>query len=114
MKTVHGKLVFCDVDDTLVEWSPTREAERDRGLPVKGGGRVVPIVENIAHLKRHALRGHVIILWSKGGAEWAEAVAKALDIDWMVAYAMDKPSWVVDDLPTSAWMPFPILPSGAK
>ena len=113
MKTVHGKLVFCDLDNTLVKWSPTPQEEKTQGVPVKGG-RVVPIVENIAHLKRHALRGHTIILWSKGGADWAEAVAKALDIDWMIAYAMDKPSWVVDDLPCTEWMPPSFLPSGEK
>jgi predicted esterase YcpF (UPF0227 family) len=53
---------------------------------------------NIEELKRHGSRGIDVIVWSKGGAYWAEIVIKALGLERYVAAIMNKPFCYYDDL----------------
>jgi hypothetical protein len=53
---------------------------------------------NIEELKRHGSRGIDVIVWSKGGAYWAEIVVKALGLERYVAAIMNKPFCYYDDL----------------
>ena len=97
---------FMDVDDTLIKWSPTFEEECEFGVPFAfdyGDGKgiikgiVVPHRVHVQQLKKHALRGHTVFLWSAGGELWCSAVAKALGLEEYVSYCMAKPTWAYDD-----------------
>ena len=61
----------------------------------------VPHVETIKDFKA---RGHTVVVWSAGGAEWAEMVVKALDLTDVVDLVISKPDWFVDDKPSSMFM----------
>ena len=49
-------------------------------------------------------RGSYILVWSRGGYEWAEAVIKALDLYDIVDIIMDKPMAYFDDQDVSTWL----------
>jgi predicted phosphatase len=109
MKTIDNDVVWVvDIDDTLLLWDIqdvtvpyTRFTEPHLGNYI----RVHVNVNNIRLMKEKKKRGATIILWSQGGYEYAEVVAKALDITKYVDYVMTKPVGVIDDLEASAWMP---------
>ncbi len=108
MKTIKDdNLVFCDVDDTLIGWgNPPPDRNDHIDITIKGRKRRYWVLtENVEQLYHHASRGHTIIVWSQGGHAWTEAVAKALNIDHIVALGMCKPKFVIDDLDSSFWMP---------
>jgi hypothetical protein len=92
-------IVYVDVDDTLVSWKPVpfRLADRIESLQVN--------LEVLDHIRRHKLCGHTVIVWSAGGADWAEKVVKYLEIEDIVDAVMSKPNWYVDDKPASMFMP---------
>lgn len=104
-----GPIAFFDVDDTLVSWKYFNEFKEgmiefidpydDATLYLE------PIKETIEQLKTHKLRHHKVVVWSAGGAEWAEEVAIKLGIDCYVDLYLSKPSWFYDDLPASEFMP---------
>ena len=91
-------LVMFDVDDTLVTW------KLDSSLPtvtIKNNNintKFNLCYKNIDSLKKHAARGHTIIVWSAGGSDWAEDVVKALQLEEYVDIIIPKPSWFYDDL----------------
>jgi hydroxymethylpyrimidine pyrophosphatase-like HAD family hydrolase len=53
--------------------------------------------------EEHA-RGHTIVVWSRRGWKWAEAVVIALNIFHIVTLVMDKPTVYFDDKPVEDWM----------
>lgn len=55
-------------------------------------------------LKEEAMRGAYILVWSRGGHEWANAVLEALEIKKYVDLIMSKPMVYFDDKPVSEWM----------
>lgn len=94
MKVIKStRSVFFDVDDTLALWEGSSYSGHQRHI------------EMMAKFKE---RGHTVVVWSAGGAEWAVSVCEELGIEDLVDYVMDKPSWYVDDLPSSVWMKNPI------
>lgn len=60
-------------------------------------GVIVPHETHISQLRKHAMRGHTIFVWSAGGELWAEAIVKALGLESYVSYCMAKPIWAYDD-----------------
>lgn len=78
-----------DVDETLVKWH---------------GTSYIPMKKNIESLIRHANRGHMVIVWSKGGWEWAARVVRELGLESYVTMVMDKPWFYLDDKPADTWM----------
>jgi hypothetical protein len=119
MLVVEGLATFFDVDDTLVMWghgdhpeARTIHCPKSKTL-IDGELRespawselVVPNKANISQLVKHKQRGHRIIVWSAGGADWAEAVVRALDLTAHVDMVVSKPSWFYDDLTASEFMP---------
>jgi hypothetical protein len=119
MIKIHGDvLVYCDVDDTLVMWNASNEELNERGVvitcpeslicvdPDTGENiyspawseRVLPHRKHIEQLKKHKLRGHTIVVWSAGGADWAYAAAEALGLKDIVFLAIKKPDYYYDDL----------------
>lgn len=110
MKTLKTeKLIFIDVDDTLIMWTWPEEAN---GKTIKFKDpysnswlQVYPNRPNITLLKEKLYRGFTIIVWSAGGYAHAEAVVKALKLASYVDYVMTKPTAYVDDRDVSDWFP---------
>ena len=118
----EGNTVWFDVDDTLVKWSPTQEEMDKHGIEIDCPGsfvmiddelvrsanyvqKLVPHRAHIEQLKRHALRGHQIIVWSQGGALWCHVVCVALGLERYVTLCIGKPMWIYDDKDPSEFMP---------
>lgn len=100
-------IVFCDVDDTLVSWKCYPKISKNSIAFNDPSGTVYlnAINEHIEALKLHKLRGHTVIVWSAGGADWAEEVVKKLGLEPYVDAVMSKPDWFYDDLPAAEFMP---------
>lgn len=107
MKVIENeKVIFCDVDDTLVMWN---HPNSDNAIYVTDPNdgmecRVVPHKFHIDLLKKHAGRGYNIVVWSQGGYAWAAAVVKELGLDNYVDFVMTKPIKYIDDLACKEWM----------
>ena len=63
-----------------------------------------PIKTNIEELILQKLKGSHIVVWSKGGADWAESVVIGLGLEKYVDAIMTKPDVVYDDLPVEQWI----------
>ena len=90
VKVFDRPTVFFDVDDTLVMWD---EKHKGNTVCISCDGHLNHMVRNegnIEELKRHGSRGIDVIVWSKGGAYWAEIVIKALKLERYVAAIMNK------------------------
>lgn len=102
-------IVFYDVDDTLVSWDhygTFKEGMIEFTAPESGHPMwLEPIPEHIKAMKNHKLRGHTVVVWSAGGADWAEEVVKKLGLQPYVDVIMSKPNWFYDDIPASEFMP---------
>jgi len=115
--------IYFDIDDTLAIWEATPEQLEERGVTVTCPGSLVKIDEDgkehfspswsqlilphrihIEQLKKHKLRGHVIVAWSAGGASWAALAIKALGLEQYVDVAMSKPHFYYDDLTPEEFM----------
>lgn len=106
------RLVMFDVDDTLVIWDWQSIDPEGKGLvAIKNGNcveHVMPHLRHIELMRQFKARGHMVVVWSQGGHEWAAEVCKVLGIEELVDLVMDKPNWYVDDLHSTAWMKAPI------
>lgn len=109
-----SRIVMFDVDDTLVIWDWKSVNPDGNGLVYirNPDGNceelVMPHERHITLMRQFKARGHTVVVWSQGGHAWAESVCKVLGIESIVDIVMDKPSWYVDDLPSSAFMKSPI------
>lgn len=99
--------VFFDVDDTLVLWTVPagKEEEALRFQDATGIVLALPHKRHIEAIREHKARGHFVVVWSQGGADWAEEVVKVLQLTHLVDVVMCKPSWFYDDIPSSLFMP---------
>ena len=105
--------VYFDVDDTLVlwdknySWNSSGESEifiEDPYNPtVKLGLKIHH--KHVEDLKAHKDKGDIIVVWSQGGKEWADAVVEALGLRQYVDYTLTKPEIIYDDLPAKEWLP---------
>ncbi len=96
-----------DVDGTLIE--PYRGNGIDSiGVedPLQPGKYLlmVPNYNNIRLLKEEYHRGHEILVWSRGGSEWAVSVIKALGLEQYVSDVYTKPLVYFDDLDIKEWL----------
>jgi hydroxymethylpyrimidine pyrophosphatase-like HAD family hydrolase len=103
VKVPAGPTVMVDVDDTLLMWDlPEGVMLNDERLIDVGcrgyTERLMPNKHNIDLLKKLAARGHAIIVWSGGGADWAEAAVNALGLGKYVTVIMGKPTYYIDDI----------------
>lgn len=107
----NEKISMWDVDDTLVLWSDDEEPTKNTPKIIFHDPGLEKMVEARMHLnhikllKEQKARGHTIIVWSQGGARYAEAVVKALGLEQYVHLVMTKPSFIVDDLDPIHWLP---------
>lgn len=104
MKVLPDKAtVYFDVDDTLVMWG------KKSALPVVINAlgfteKLKPHLGHIKRLKRHHNRGHVVVVWSQAGTEWAEAVVNALGLSEFVDLVVTKPAAYYDDIDCEHYM----------
>ena len=110
-KVKQGPTVYFDVDDTLVMWEPSDRQIRELALEPKTFS--LGVVSGVYYLNRHninllknyAVRGHEVVVWSNGGADWAECVIKTLGLEDYVAVVSGKPQIYVDDVEdVTQWM----------
>ena len=97
----YDNVAFFDVDETLIMYKqqdPSRMVEiRVPGNPYSV--HVTPHEEHIARLIHHKVWNNGVVVWSRSGYQWAEAVVKALDLEQYVDIVMSKPLYYYDDRP---------------
>ena len=104
MKVIREDIITCfDVDDTLISYGGS-SIGIVQGVFIQ---HVDPIVENIEALKKHKKWGQHIVVWSRSGHKWAEAVVIALKLEKYVDQVMCKPLFYYDDIPVEKWMGSP-------
>lgn len=106
-KLAGDRTLYVDCDDTLVMWNLSDYPDSPRVTVSCYGydSELVPNRENVNTLIKFKKLGYIIICWSQSGADWAEAVARELCIEEYCDLFITKPSWILDDLPTEAWLP---------
>lgn len=86
-----------DVDQTLF----MHDSSISNGLYNPYSKSFVGGYQNYKHIelmKQHKARGMFIIVWSKAGSKWAEAVIKYLKLEEYVDLILTKPDKYIDDM----------------
>ena len=97
--------VYFDVDRTLV-FGPNDPKPKNPGPTVDiGGVSFVTSAKHTQEIKTFYARGHTVVVWSAGGAEWARAVCEALGVLDCVDFCLSKPHWFVDDAKAEKFLP---------
>lgn len=99
-KIKDGAVLAYDVDDTILLWNTPADYS-DAFLSVKCGDFIEVAAVNwpiVNHIKKAKQRGNSIVVWSRAGSDWAEAVVKALHLDEYVDVVMPKLSGHFDDV----------------
>lgn len=110
MKIINNELVtFHDVDDTLVMSEPLPKKKGKKYVnvfdPITNGYVIMRVHEpNVRLLKEEKHRGSFVIVWSKGGYEWASNVLIALELERYVDLVLTKPHAYFDDKPIDSWL----------
>lgn len=100
------RTLFVDVDETLL----LHDRSKYPGLPlvtITCNGRTF---EGRAHQKNINLLvkfyklSYEIILWSRTGKSWAEAVAVELGLSGYASAYLTKPDFYLDDKPVDQWI----------
>jgi hypothetical protein len=96
------KIIFCDVDDTLLFWGNNPD-EYDTQFTDPRDGEVFFCRPNwalVKKLKKHKQISKMpIVVWSQSGWQWAEAAVKLLDLEDTVDIVCSKPYKYYDDIP---------------
>lgn len=95
-------IVCTDIDNTILKWSKKHNIPGEGRIEILDpySGETIygrPHLVHIRLLKQYKARGYTIIAWTKSGVLWAEAVAKAFNIDDLIDLYMTKPDKVIDD-----------------
>ena len=94
-----------DVDNTLTCDPKDTSFKVDVVDPVTKGWLTIGVNENMVRLLlEEKQRGAFILVWSRGGYEWAKNVLIAIDIVDKVDLVMSKPLAYFDDTPVKKWM----------
>ncbi len=107
MKIIKNENVLvCDVDETLIVSTPSKDL---KSRPIwdqvtQAFLNVQPHEPHVRLLREEKARGRFIIVWSRGGHAWAEAVVKGLGLLGTVDLIMSKPYAYVDDMPVERWL----------
>lgn len=108
MKIIKSEnVVFFDVDETLVTAEQFISCTGVHVADPVEPGRVIVRYQhlgNIRLLREEYQRGSTIIVWSRGGWEWATNVIKALLLTNLVHTVMSKPLVYFDDVPVEQWL----------
>lgn len=102
-----GQIVYFDVDDTILSWESCNKHD-ENAVKVINNGHIFykkAIWSNVQALKDHSYAGHVVVVWSKGGVEWASSAIQALNLTDHVDVVLTKPDWYYDDQGAEHWLP---------
>ena len=109
------RILYVDVDSTLIRWDRWNEDTRysyaieskfDTDDEEKEARNIMSVcLETVRIMKQHKERGHSVVVWSAGGAEWAEYAVKSLGLEPLVDLVISKPDWFIDDLQSHDFMP---------
>lgn len=83
-----NKIVFVDVDDTMVR---------------SVGAKRIPMPAVVAEVRRLKSQGASLFLWSSGGADYCRATALELGISECFDGFLPKPTTYIDDQPVQEW-----------
>lgn len=103
-------VVFFDVDGTLVNHlGSTDRFPFDETIFVKDilgekDIRLLPNHKMIRLLREELAKGSKVVVWSRGGYQWAANVLEALDLADKDILVMSKPFAYFDDKDASEWM----------
>ena len=108
MQTIRNeRIIPCDVDDTLIIHNPkgmniarasVLDPESGRFLSMGVNEPMVKLVKEEKH------RGAYVIVWSRGGYQWALNVVAALELQDYVDLILTKPMVYFDDTPVDKWL----------
>ncbi len=109
MRVIHNELViFFDVDKTLaMPFDPEHDEMSPIAIEDPYSGHITyrqPHKPHIKLLKNYVRRGAFIVVWSKNGYQWANAVVEAFNLIGHVDLIITKPTAYVDDEPAPKWM----------
>lgn len=107
MKVIKNEnVLFTDVDETLYISTADKSLKTRPVWDITTNSflYIQPHEPHVRLLLDQKARGRCIIVWSKNGYAWAEAVVNALGLASTVDYVMTKPSAYVDDTPVSEWL----------
>lgn len=111
-KVIHNEsVVMVDVDDTLIlHLSPSELLGKKKVEvydPITKGFIVVAVHGPMVRLvQEESHRGSFVVVWSRGGYEWASNVVKALGLEESVDQIMSKPIAYFDDKPIDEWLKY--------
>lgn len=113
MKIIRSEQTsFWDVDGTLIlPYDATATRQVGRTIDVwdcvtQSFIRMVAHEPMVRLLIEEKSRGAWVIVWSRGGYQWAADVVRALDLVGCVDEAMSKPMAYFDDKDISEWLPY--------
>ena len=110
----NENVVFVDVDGTLVlpltkkSRSPNRKVDVYDSITKKFIKMEVH-EPNVRLLVEEHHRGSYVIVWSRGGFQWAANVVKALDLTPKVDLVLTKPLLYIDDLKINEWLKYRVF-----
>jgi|CXWL01.1.fsa_nt_gi FMN phosphatase YigB (HAD superfamily) len=101
--------VAFDIDDTLVIWSEEMDKSGPDFMEFKCPYTneslfLKPHKSHINLLKKYKARNFGVMIWSAGGAPWAQEVINKLGLNEYVDLILTKPSRYVDDLDVASWI----------
>jgi len=99
----NGRTAFIDCDDTLVLWDYQDYPESEHITITEGDSSMtmVPHDYHIKFIKNLKVQGYGLVVWSAAGGEWADKVAKLLNLEDIIDICIAKPEFVMDDLFTA-------------
>jgi hypothetical protein len=105
----NERTVFFDVDDTLIVHHTLDKAGRLVNVLDPLSGEYLSFREHtsmVRLLREESHRKSHIVVWSRGGWEWARNVVLTLGIEYMVHEVMTKPMVYFDDKDITEWLPY--------
>lgn len=104
MKVIKNETVVTfDCDNTLLMWDKKHdqpgEGREEIADPYDHGKKLYlkPHKVHCRLLRQYKGRGFTVVVWSKAGYAWGEAVVKHLKLEDYVDYVMTKPDRHIDD-----------------
>jgi len=99
MKCIENdKVVFFDVDDTLIIWTTPLDEKSENAPQYRVSHK------HVNELKRQSTRGYHVVVWSGSGYKWANEIVTKLGIEEYVDTVMGKPTYYYDDLPADKFL----------
>lgn len=99
IKVKDGNTIFFDVDDTLLMWGSRYKGNPSVTINFRDSiYNLYPNQRHIDDLILHKSKGDIVVVWSAGGADWAETATKALNLEAYVDVCLSKPNKWYDDL----------------